>query len=196
VIIDFSGAGDAFTSADSTQRLLESTPVKARILRLVCSILNRNAEQLYRQGSSLNTLVVFDEAQRFAAESPEDDESAELAGRLVDYVRTTRKYGLGWTFITQEIGSLRRGIYSQLRVRCFGYGLTSGTELQRLRETIGDPAALELYRTFVDPAAIRPSTFPFMLTGPLSPLSFTGAPIFLSVYTDFEQFKGDNGFQP
>ena len=197
VIIDFSATGDnGPTSADSTQRLLESTSVKARILRLVCSILNRNAEQLYRQGSSLNTLVVFDEAQRFAAESPEDDESAELAKRLVDYARTTRKYGLGWTFITQEISSLRRGIYSQLRVRCFGYGLTSGTELQRLRETIGDPAALELYRTFVDPAAIRPRTFPFMLTGPVSPLSFTGAPIFLSVYTDFEQFKGDNGFQP
>ena len=97
------------------------------------------------------------------------------------------------TFITQEIGSLRRGIYSQLRVRCFGYGLTSGSELQRLRETIGDQSALELYRTFVDPAAIRPSEFPFMLTGPVSPLSFTGAPVFLSVYTDFERFKQDNG---
>jgi hypothetical protein len=195
VIIDFSAA-EASTShaADTAQGLLESTPVKARILRLVCSTLNRIAEQLYRQGQSLNTLVVFDEAQRFAAESPEDDESKELAEKLVDYVRTTRKYGLGWTFITQEIGSLRRGIYSQLRVRCFGYGLTSGTEIQRLRDTIGDPSALELYRTFVDPAAIRPSTYPFMLAGPVSPLSFTGAPVFLSVYTDFETFKEDNGF--
>ncbi len=195
VIIDFSATDDSSaTSGNSTQRLLESTPVKARILRLVCSILNRNAEQLYKQGGNLNTLVVFDEAQRFASESPEDDESAELAVRLVDYVRTTRKYGLGWTFITQEIGSLRRGIYSQLRVRCFGYGLTSGTELQRLRETVGDPSSLDLYRTFVDPAAIRPSTYPFMLMGPISPLSFTGAPVFLSVYTDFEKFKRDNGF--
>jgi hypothetical protein len=193
VIIDFSISGTmGFTTGYSSQRLLESTSVKARILRLVCSILNRNAEQLYRQGSSLNTLVIFDEAQRFASESPEDDESKKLAERLVDYVRTTRKYGLGWTFITQEIGSLRRGIYTQLRVRCFGYGLTSGTELQRLRETIGDPSALELYRTFVDPGAIRPSTYPFMIAGPISPLSFTGAPIFLSVYTDFEQFKKEN----
>lgn len=196
VIIDFTSPTDGVVSTlDSSQRLLESTPVKARILRLVCSILNRNAEQLYRQGRSLNTLVVFDEAQRFAAESPEDPESAQLAEKLVDYVRTTRKYGLGWTFITQEIGSLRRGIYAQLRVRCFGYGLTSGTEIQRLRDTIGDPSALELYRTFVDPAAIRPSKFPFMLTGPISPLSFTGAPVFLSVYTDFNRFKEDNRFE-
>ena len=139
-------------------------------------------------------MVVFDEAQRFAAESPEDDESKALADRLVDYVRTTRKYGLGWTFITQEVASLRRGIYAQLRVRGFGYGLTSGTELQRLRETIGDPEALELYRSFVDPQAIRPSQYPFMLMGPVSPLSFTGAPVFLSVYTDFEGFRNDNGF--
>lgn len=172
--------------------ILDTTSVKARILRQVCSMINNRAEEQFKSGGSLNALVVFDEAQRFAAESPEDDESAELAGRLVDYVRTTRKYGLGWMFITQEVGSLRRGIYSQLRVRCFGYGLTSGTELARLRETIGDPSALQLYRSFVDPAAITPSKFPFMLTGPMSPLSFTGAPVFLSVYTDFADFQSQN----
>lgn len=186
VIIDFSSGG--------TNDLLDSTPVKARILRWVCDMLNLRAEQAYRSSESLNVLVVFDEAQRFAAESPEDEESADLSARLVDYVRTTRKYGLGWMFITQEVGSLRRGIYAQLRVRCFGYGLTSGSELQRLRETIGDPAALDLYRSFVDPAALQPSAFPFMLTGPISPLSFTGAPVFLSVYTDFDRFRSDNGY--
>lgn len=186
VIIDFSSGG--------TNDLLDSTPVKARILRWVCDMLNMRAEQAYRASESLNVLVVFDEAQRFAAENAEDDESADLAVRLVDYVRTTRKYGLGWMFITQEIGSLKRGIYSQLRVRCFGYGLTSGTELLRLRETIGDPASLDLYRSFVDPAATQPSAYPFMLTGPISPLSFTGAPVFLSVYTDFDRFRADNRY--
>lgn len=185
-IIDFSGAGYA-------EDLLGSSAVKARILRLVCAELNRRAEREYQEGSSLNVLVVFDEAHRFAAQSPEDDEAEALAYRLVDYVRTTRKYGLGWMFITQEITSLRRGIFDQLRVRCFGYGLTSGTELTRLRETIGDPSAVELYRSFVDPAAVRPSEYPFMLSGPVSPLSFTGAPVFLSVYTDFADFLADNG---
>ncbi len=187
LIIDFSSAQAGATD------ILNSTPVKAAILRRVCSRLNLRAEEQFRQGhGNLNTLVVFDEAQRFAAESPEDEESEILANKLVDYVRTTRKYGLGWAFITQEVSSLRRGIYSQLRVRCFGYGLTSGTELQRLRDTIGDPAALDLYRSFVDPAAIQPSEYPFMLTGPISPLSFTGVPVFLSVYTDFDTFRADN----
>jgi DNA helicase HerA-like ATPase len=185
-IIDFSNTGVG-------AELLESTAVKARILRVVCSQLNRRAEEAFKEGKRLNMQVVFDEAHRFAAESAENAEARELADRLVDYVRTTRKYGLGWMFVTQEIGSLRRAIYTQLRVRAFGYGLTSGSELQRLRETIGDPQALELYRSFVDPQALDPSEYPFMLTGPVSPLSFTGAPVFLSVYTSFEEFRADNG---
>lgn len=174
--------------------ILESTPVKARILREVCSLVSRVAEQRFEEGASLNTMVVFDEAQRFAAQEPEDDETRLLAERLVDYVRTTRKYGLGWTFITQEVGSLRRGIYTQLGIRSFGFGLTSGTELQRLRETIGNNEALDLYRSFVHPNAMNPPEYSFMLTGPVSPLSFTGAPVFLSVYTEHAQFLDDNNF--
>ena len=195
VIIDLSShmAGTG-SDSDSPAAILESTPIKARLLREICSVVNRVAQQRFTENQGLNTMVVFDEAQRFAAEAPEDDESRALSDRLVDYVRTTRKYGLGWMFITQEVASLRRGIYGQLRVRCFGYGLTSGTERLRLRETIGDDEALGLYRSFVDPQAIHPSQYPFMLTGPISPLSFTGAPVFLSVYTDFEAFQRDNGF--
>jgi DNA helicase HerA-like ATPase len=185
VIIDFSGNQGGNES-------LESARVKARILHIVCSVLNRRAEEHYKRGERLNLLVVFDEAHRFASEEPEFESQRVLSERLVDYVRTTRKYGLGWMFITQEVGSLRRGIYTQLRVRCFGYGLTSGTELRRLQETIGEKAALDLYTSFVDPQAMHPSQYPFMLTGPISPLSFTGAPVFLSVFTSFEQFKAAN----
>ena len=192
VIIDFSRQAAA---GESAADLLESTPVKARLLRIVCSTINIRAEGAFREGKSLNLSVVFDEAQRFASQDAEDHEVGVLASRLVDYVRTTRKLGVGWMFITQEIASLKRSIYRQLRVRCFGYGLTSGSEIQKLRETVGDDAALELYRSFVDPEAVQPSRFPFMVTGPVSPLSFTGAPIFLSVYTDFQEFLRDNGYE-
>lgn len=187
VIIDFS-------SQQFAERLLEQSEVKARILRIVCSIIERQAEKLYREDRSLNYLVVFDEAHRFASQDPENDEVQHLATRLVDYVRTTRKYGLGWMFITQAISSLRTRIYDQLRVKCFGYGLNSGTELARLRDSVADKSALDLYQSFVDPEAISPSQFPFMMIGPVSPLSFTGAPLFLSVYTDFADFKRDNAF--
>jgi len=194
VIIDFSRQAGA--SAGSAAELLESTPVKARLLRIVCSTINIRAEQAFQGGQSLNLSVVFDEAHRFASQDAEDEEVAFLASKLVDYVRTTRKLGIGWMFITQEISSLKRSIYRQLRVRCFGYGLTSGSEIQRLREAVGDDAALGLYKSFVDPEAVQPSQYPFMVTGPVSPLSFTGAPVFLSVYTDFQHFLRDNGHQP
>ena len=185
IVLDFSGG--------QISGLLETTSVKARILRVVCRMLKQRAENIYQSGRSLNTLVVFDEAHRFASSSPEDDEARNLAAELVDYVRTTRKYGLGWMFITQEVGSLRKGVYEQLRVRCFGYGLTSGSELTRLRDVIGDQSAIALYRSFVDPQAVTPSQYPFMLTGPITPLSFTGAPVFTNVYTDFDDFRRDNG---
>lgn len=190
VILDFSSAGQ------NRLQLLETTSVKARVLRKFCQMLEQRAEENFREGNSLNFLVVFDEAHRFASDYPQDEEVDALSQSLTDYVRTTRKYGLGWMFITQEISSLRRTIYSQLRVRAFGYGLTSGTELQRLRETIGDPSSLELYRSFVDPAAISPPDFPFMITGPVSPLSFTGAPVFLSVFTDHSRFLTANSLSP
>lgn len=186
IVLDFSAGGSS--------SLLEATAVKARILRIVCRMLNQRAEDKYQAGQSLNTLVVFDEAQRFASSRPEDEESARLADKLVDYVRTTRKYGLGWMFITQEVASLRSSIYSQLRMCCFGYGLTSASELARLAERTGDRSAVDLYRSFVDPQAVRPSQYPFMLTGPVSPLSFTGTPVFTNVYTDFTEFCRDNGF--
>jgi len=176
------------------QNELLTAAVQALLLRVICETLSWSAERAYRQGKTLNTLVVFDEAHRFAANDPEGDEAKALSDKLSDYVLTTRKYGLGWMFITQEAGALRRSIYNQLRFRAFGYGLTSGSELDRIRQTIGDTAAVELYRSFVDPAAVSPRRYPFMLQGPISPLSFAGTPLFLSVYTDFEKFKVDNGY--
>ena len=48
----------------------------------LCSVVARVAEQRFTENQSLNTMVVFDEAQRFAAEAPEDEESKSLADRL------------------------------------------------------------------------------------------------------------------
>src|SRR5690606_37096965 len=87
VVLDFSSAGQ------HRLELLETTSVKARILRKVCELLTHRAEEQYREGESLNVLVVFDEAHRFASDSPEDEQVGVLANRLTDYVRTTRKYG-------------------------------------------------------------------------------------------------------
>lgn len=184
IIIDLTARGSEW---------LDSTETQARLIHTIASRLRLVAESVWRQsGAPINCGVVFDEAHRFAASNPEGDRAAALSTSLVDYVRTTRKYGLGWTFITQEIGSLAPAIYSQLRVRAFGYGLTSGSDLVRLTDEVGRGAALDLYKSFADPRALTEKVYPFMITGPVSPLSFTTAPVFLQVFTNISTFVEAN----
>ena len=106
LIIDLSSSalGTAIDS-DSPAAILESTPIKARLLREICSVVTRVAEQRFTENRSLNTMVVFDEAQRFAAEAPEAEESKALADRLVDYVRDHQKIR-PWLDVHNPRGSL------------------------------------------------------------------------------------------
>lgn len=91
-------------------------------------------------------------------------------------------------FITQTLASLHPEVLGQLRIKFFGHGLSMGQELAKLKEEIGsDSKALSLYTSFTDPASSTKRQFPFMVTGPASPLSFTGAPLFFQTFTDFEK---------
>jgi len=66
-----------------------------------------------------------------------------------------------------------------------------------LKEMVPDNSAVELYRSFSDPAsAFTPKTrkFPFMSKGPVSPLSFAGFPLFINAFSD-EDFINENTFQ-
>ena len=154
---------------------------------IVAAARRRYAER----GGGLNTLVVLDEAHRFAprgalglgpAGGGADDgaELAPLRATLRDAVRTTRKYGLGWMFVSQTLASLDREIISQLRMYFFGYGLAWGSELDALGDLIGgNPSALRLYQQFRDPeSSLGERKYPFMALGPSSPLSFSLIPMF------------------
>jgi DNA helicase HerA-like ATPase len=86
------------------QGLLESTTIKARILRQACGLLKRAAASAYKDKKELlNTLVVLDEARDYAAppRTDGDPEVTALSRALEQYARQTRKLGLGWFFITQ-----------------------------------------------------------------------------------------------
>ena len=144
---------------------------------------------VFRRGGGSIGLVALDEAHRYVrtfTRGDDNSEMAQLTKRFVDAVRTTRKYGLGYMFITQTIASLHREIVGQLRMTAFGYGLTTGSEIAQVQEFVGDDDALSLYKSFVDPQSRR--EYPFMFTGPVSPLSFTGAPLFVQMYTKFAEF--------
>jgi DNA helicase HerA-like ATPase len=142
----------------------------------------------YSKGG-LNCLIVMDEAHRFIATDSFDERIQQLSAKIIDSVRTTRQYGIGYMFITQTLESLHEEIRRQMRISAFGYGLTSGNEFNKIRDIVNDDAAAKFYRSFIDPTSS--GKFPFMFYGPISPLSFTGSPLFLEMDGEVTEFDGD-----
>ena len=116
---------------------------------------------------------------------------------LIDAIRTTRKYGLGWLFISQTLASLHTEILNQLRISFFGFGLSLGQEFQSLQQLVGSSGtALDLYRLFRDPHSAfdtKSRQYSFMTIGPVSPLSFSGSPLFLNAFNTVGTFLESNG---
>jgi hypothetical protein len=187
-------------SREQARGLLWTDRIQSLVIKRLLDGLNEAAEAAYREGQSLNTLVVIDEAHRLAPRelSRDEDEATRGVRRvLVDASRTTRKYGLGWLFISQSLSSLDRHILDQLRIQFFGFGLGIGQEFQALREAVGSSGtALDLYRLFRDPHSsfdIGSRQCSFMTIGPVSPLSFAGSPLFFNAFNSLEAFLKANG---
>ncbi len=159
-------------------------------VKIIEDAIKEKGAELYAQGKQANCLVVLDEAHRFINTYSFNDKIKELTTSIIDAVRTTRKYGIGYMFITQTIESLHEEIRRQIRIFAFGYGLTSGSEFVKIKDIINDDAGGKFYRSFIDPASNN--KFPFMFYGPISPLSFTGAPLFLEMKGELTQYDGND----
>ncbi len=187
-------------SREQAQGLLWTDMIQSLVIKRLLDGITTMAERQFQDGNEtgLNTLVLIDEAHRLAPQQlPENsDAAAGVRKVLIDAVRTTRKYGLGWLFISQTLSSLHREIFQQLRIRFFGFGLSMGQELQSLGELVGkDESALRLYRLFRDPHSsfdISGREYSFMTTGPISPLSFAGTPLFLNAFNRLDEFMAAN----
>ena len=155
-------------------------------LIVIGEFLNRitqEAEAIFKKNEMLNSLVIIDEAHRLAPREKTENEDLERVKKLlIDAVRTTRKFGLGWMFISQTLSSLNREIINQIRIYIFGFGLGWGIERQALLEIIGgQKEAMSLYQLFRDPqSSLKKKEYPFMTVGPISPLSFSGSPLFFN----------------
>ena len=166
---------------------IENENIQALFIKIIEEKIVEAGAKLYTQGQKANCLIVMDEAHRFISSESSDPRVKELTTAIIGSVRTTRKYGVGYMFITQTLESLDEEILRQMRIFAFGYGLTSGSELRKVSELVNNDSAIQLYRSFIDPSSNK--RFPFMFFGPVSPLSFTGSPLFLEVYTDPAKFK-------
>jgi hypothetical protein len=185
-------------SREQAKGLFWNDTIQSLVIGRLLDGLTRTAETFYREGRSLNALVVIDEAHRLAPGEliGDADSIRHVRGILIDAARTTRKYGLGWLFISQTLSSLHPEILQQLRIMFFGFGLSLGQEFVSLRQLVGSSgAALDLYTNFRDPhSAFDASSreFSFMTIGPVSPLSFSGSPLFLNVFNTVEGFLAAN----
>jgi ABC-type oligopeptide transport system ATPase subunit len=145
--------------------------------------ITQKAEAVFKKDELLNCLVIIDEAHRLAPRDKTENEDLERVKEiLVDAIRTTRKFGLGWMFISQTLYSLSRDILDQIRIYVFGFGLGWGIERLALQDIIGgQKEAMKLYQLFRDPqSSLTKQEYPFMTVGPISPLSFSGTPLFFT----------------
>jgi DNA helicase HerA-like ATPase len=188
-------------SREQTRTLFWNDRIQSLVIRRLLDGLTLAAEYYYKEGQSLNSLVIIDEAHRLAPrELPRDDDAARgVRAVLVDAARTTRKYGLGWLFISQTLSSLDSEIVQQLRIFFFGFGLALGQEFQSLRQLVGSSGtALDLYQLFRDPHSafdVAGRQYSFMTIGPVSPLSFSGSPLFVNAFNTVEAFLAANGMK-
>lgn len=172
--------------------------IQSLVIKRLLDGLTVAAERSYQEGKSLNALVVIDEAHRLA---PRETAASGEAGRSVkavlkDAARTTRKYGLGWMFISQTLASLHPEIVQQLRILFVGFGLGLGYEYEALRRLVGSKGtALDLYQSFRDPHSSFDTAhrqYSFMTTGPVSPLSSAGSPLFFNAFNNVQEFLREN----
>lgn len=184
-------------SHEQADNLFWNDRIQALVIKRLLQGLILIAESYYKTNQNLNTLVVMDEAHRLAPrEAPTDEVAKSVKQTLVKASRETRKYGLGWMFISQTLASLDKEIITQMRISFFGFGLSMGTEFQTLKEIAGgDSTAMKLYQNFRDPHSALSATdrkYSFMTIGPISPLSFAGTPLFLTAFNDIQTFRRAN----
>jgi hypothetical protein len=185
-------------SKEQAEGLFWNDRIQALVIKRLLDGLTLMAEKFFKERQSLNALVVIDEAHRLVPrELPrEDDAGRGVRAILRDAARTTRKYGLGWLFISQTLSSLDTEIVQQLRIFFFGFGLALGQEFQALRQLVGSSGpALDLYQLFRDPhSSFDPTsrTYSFMTIGPVSPLSFSGTPLFFNAFNRVAEFLTAN----
>jgi len=193
VVINLSGTGS------SEKGIFWNEAIQAVVIKSFLDSLKDTAEKAYMSNQFMNSLVILDEAHRLAPDTGARIATLEgVKDSLIDAVRTTRKYGLGWLFISQTLASLPKAIVEQMRILFFGFGLAYGKEFSALKEIAGgEENSLRLYQSFRDPHSAfdaKSKQYNFMSIGPVSPLSFSGTPLFFTAFNDPMAYLKVNGF--
>lgn len=161
--------------------------------------IKRKAEAIYRvkQGQSwrgdlkrkyehveTNALIVIDEAHRFAPQfAGRNDDSERMLGTLTDAIRTTRKLGVGWMYITQSLAEFNKGVLRQLQTKVLGIGIGSGADADHLETALNyDSDLIKRYRNLPRPTVT--GVYPFAIIGELVALGNGNKALFISAFKE------------
>jgi len=176
----------------------ESSELTMILLREIIRHLRLAGEEFYKKNPeiNLNTLVVFDEAHNYVPKHVEEknEKLANLKDTIVKAYAETRKFGIGWYAVSTRLSLLDRHIYEHARVKIIGYGLTTGTDRDILREDFGSEI-LNLYFSIADPTdPLNPEReHTFLIAGPVTVLSRKD-PELITIFSKPEEFLWFNNF--
>ena len=138
------------------------------------------------QDVETNALIVIEEAHRFAPQSTgssKDKYQEKMLGTLTDAIKTTRKLGVGWCYITQSIASFNKEIFRQLQTKILGVGIGTGADNDHLESAFNnDKDLIERYRNL--PRPITTNIYPFAVVGELVALGNGSRALFISAFKD------------
>jgi len=169
--------------------------VRAIIMREVLESIIAVANEKYHGNELVNGLIVIEEAHNyipsyFRIPREESVERRELLSVIKEKVKETRKYGIGWMFITQSTVDFNKEVYRQIHNYIFMYGLSIGADVDNVKSALGADL-FDLYKTFKDPK--RTGKYQFIAIGPIVGLSSTGMAIAVECFSDIDYFLEING---
>lgn len=179
-----------------TQQLTSSGRIGSYDLKyiLLTEIFTRMLQQVrisFREGQRSNCLIVLDEAHRYVPQRTQENEDLEaLQRRIIDAANTTRKYGIGWMFITTSIADFHNDTYRALHNYVFAWGLGIGVDERHVREVVGDEM-FEVYKTLPNPK--QSGVYAFMVSGGIVAAGTRGTPVIIRGFENTNAIAKVNG---
>jgi len=186
IILDLS----RFPATLETLIQMPKEEVRAVIIREVLDNIIRLANEKYHNNELMNGLIVIEEAHNyvpsyFRSSKEESIERRELLALIKEKVKETRKYGMGWVFITQSTVDFNKEIYRQIHNYIFMYGLSIGADVDNVKSALGSDL-FDLYKTFKDPK--RTGKYQFIAMGPIVGLSSAGMAVAVECFSSMNEF--------
>jgi DNA helicase HerA-like ATPase len=171
IIFDLSKIGKRFPGIDETE-------LKAFFISRIIEKIRDIAEEKFGGSNLLNVLIAMDEAHKYVGFSYSDlpEDLKLLKKQIIKNVKETRKYGIGWLFITQTTVDFDKEIYKQLHDYFFLYGLGVGADLQHMKEVV-PKEFIEQYRGLPNPK--QTNVYWAMHTGSLNVINTISAATFI-----------------